>query len=338
MPAHHFHYPHPFALECGTVLPGFDLAYETGGQLSPTRDNVVWVCHALTGSPSVPSWWPRLFDPGGVFDPGEYCWICANMLGSCYGSTYALSAEPITGSPWYHGFPALSNRDMVRAFDLLRQHLALPSIEVLIGASMGGQQVLEWACEQPTVFEYLIPIATNAQHSPWGIAFNEAQRMAIMADPSWAMNDAQAGLKGLQAARAIGMISYRSYQTFAQTQAETDASKLDDYRAASYQRYQGEKLSQRFDAFAYWTLSKAMDSHHLGRGRGSLTQALGRIQARTLVIGVTSDLLFPFQEQQLLAQHIGGASLLAIDSIYGHDGFLVEVDVLDEQIAEWLQS
>lgn len=336
MAAHRFHHSAPFPLECGAVLPGFELVYHTGGQLAANRDNVVWVCHALTGSPDVPQWWPHLFDEGGVFGPESHFWICANMLGSCYGSTYALSVKPETGKPWFHEFPLLTNRDIVRAFDLLRRHLELPQIEVLIGGSMGGQQALEWAVQRPEVFRQLIPIATNAQHSPWGIAFNEAQRMAIAADPTWPQNHPKAGIQGLKAARAIGMISYRSYETFARTQQDSPVAGLSDFRAASYQRYQGEKLSQRFDAFAYWTLSRAMDNHHLGRGRDGIEATLQQVQARSLVIGVTSDLLFPLHEQEYLAQHLPDATLLPIDSIYGHDGFLVETQAIGQGIAQWL--
>ena len=336
MPQHHFVHPDPFPLACGAVLPGFTLAYETGGTLSPQRDNVVWVCHALTGSPSVPQWWPRLFEAGGVFAPDRHFWICANMLGSCYGSTYALSPHPETGQPWYHDFPPLTNRDIVRAFDLLRQHLGFQQIHMLMGGSMGGQQALEWAYLRPEVFERLVPIATNARHSPWGIAFNETQRMAIAADATWAERHPKAGQQGLQAARAVGMLSYRAYQTFAHTQPDPDDAPLNQYRAASYQRYQGHKLTLRFDAFAYWTLSLAMDSHHLGRDRGGVAAALARLQARTLVIGVASDLLFPVAEQELLARHIPGAELAVIDSIYGHDGFLVETEALGQTLQGWM--
>lgn len=335
MPARRFVYPHPFPLESGEVLPGFELAYQTGGNLAATHSNLIWVCHALTGNAAVPTWWPHLFEKGGVFGPEQHAWICANMLGSCYGSTYALSTNPDTNQPWYHTFPLLTNRDIVRAFDLLREHLGIKRVHTLIGGSMGGQQALEWAYLRPDVFERLIPLATNAQHSPWGIAFNETQRMAIMADATWQTDHPNAGTEGLKAARAIGMLSYRAYETFAQTQADPSAEQLDEYRAASYQRYQGEKLTRRFDAFAYWTLSKAMDNHHLARGRGSMEEALAQIRARTLVISIGSDILFPPAEQALIAQHIPGASLLTVDSHYGHDGFLVETKTIDAAIRTW---
>ncbi len=335
---HYFTYSEPFQLETGAILPGFTLAYDMGGAFGKAGKPVVWVCHALTGHSQVPEWWPQLFDQGGVFDPDEYGWICANMLGSCYGSTNALSPHPETELPWFHDFPELTNRDMVRAFDLLRQHLGLEKVEILMGGSLGGQQALEWAILQPEVFQHLIPIATNAQHSPWGIAFNETQRMAIASDPTWKEDQPDAGKEGLKTARAIAMLSYRSYPTYEMKQAETDLEKIGDYRASSYQRYQGDKLSQRFNAFTYWALSQAMDSHHLGRGRGGVEKALAQIKAQTLVIGVDSDLLFPLTEQELIARHIPQAKLAVIHSQYGHDGFLVEMDQLDAAIRGWLNK
>src|SRR5690606_30844239 len=156
-----------------------------------------------------------------------------------------------------------------------------------------------------------------------------AQRLAIEADVTWKENDARAGMEGLKAARAIGMISYRHYNTFGKTQQEKSADKIDDFRASSYQRYQGQKLANRFNAYTYWLLSKTMDSHHVGRGRKSAEEALKQIKARTLVIGINSDLLFPVEEQRYLADHIQQSTLELIDSLYGHDGFLVEFEKLN---------
>ena len=251
------------------------------------------------------------------------------MLGGCYGSTGHLSLNTATGKPFFHSFPLLTNRDVVGAFNLLRQELKIEKIHTLLGGSLGGQQVLEWAIQQPEVFEHIIPMACNAVHSPWGIAFNEAQRMAIAADPTWKENDQRAGSEGLKAARAIGMISYRHYETFNQTQAEKSNDKLDEFRAATYQRYQGDKLVNRFNAFSYWTLSKMMDSNNVGRNRVSVKDALATIKAKTLVIAIDSDILYPPVEQKFLAEYIPNAQLKEITSLYGHDGFLVEFDQLD---------
>ncbi|MEL6673477.1 MAG: homoserine O-acetyltransferase [Bacteroidota bacterium] len=327
----------PFELESGAVLPGIHIQYATAGQLNEARDNVIWVCHALTGNAVVTDWWSQLFGAGKIFDPDRFFIICANMLGSCYGSTYALSPRAEGEDPWYHDFPLLTNRDIARGFDLLRRHLGLEKIHLSIGSSLGGQQLLEFAYLQPEVFQHIVPIATNAKHSPWGIAFNEAQRMSIAADASWKEQNPAAGMEGMKAARATALLSYRGYDTYEKTQTDAE-EKWDDFRASSYQRYQGEKIARRFDAFAYWTLSKAMDSHDIGRGRGGAKAALGQIPARALVIGVSSDLLFPVAEQKFLAEHLPQATYAEIDSIYGHDGFLVEMDQLNGILLDFLAS
>lgn len=318
----------PLLLESGATLPGFELGYTTTGTLNADGNNVVWVCHALTGNAQPDEWWPELVGPGKLLNPSRYFIVCANMLGGCYGSTGPLSAHPETGTPWYHQFPVLSNRDMVQAFQLLQAHLGIRRIGLLLGGSMGGQQALEWAVTQPHAVERLLLLATNAQHSPWGIAFNESQRMAIEADASWQQSSAEAGKQGLKVARAIGMLSYRTWQIYNERQAEASDEKLGNYRAATYQQYQGQKLADRFNAFTYYRLSQAMDSHHIGRGRGGAEAALQKVKANTLVIGVDSDILFPVEEQTFLARHIPHARLEIISSLYGHDGFLVEATAI----------
>lgn len=335
---HIFKYPNTFELESGKSLSGFQLQYTTFGNLNTDKSNVVWVCHALTGSSNFTDWWKELFREGAFFDPEEYFIIAANALSGCYGSTGPLSLNPETQKSYYHDFPQLTNRDIVRAFDLLREELGFASIHTLIGGSLGGQQVLEWAIQKPTTFQHIVPIACNAFHSPWGIAFNEAQRMAIESDHTWKENDHQAGINGLKTARAIGMISYRHYQTYQSTQSEKSIDKTDGFRAASYQRYQGQKLAGRFNAFTYWYLSKAMDSHHIGRDRNSVEDALQQISARTLVVGIDSDILFPIEEQKFLADHIPDASLRVITSRYGHDGFLVEFNQLNEILTTFYKN
>ncbi len=333
-----FHFASEFKLETGGTLPGFQLKYTTLGQLNRDRNNVIWICHALSGSSDFTDWWKDLFTEGTPFDPRDYFIICANTLGGCYGSTGPLSINPKTSKPFYHAFPEITNRDVVRSFDLLREHLGINKVHTLLGGSLGGQQVLEWAILQPNVFERIVPIATNAFHSPWGIAINEAQRMAIEADATWKENDTRAGANGMKAARAVGMISFRTYNTYRQTQQEKTAEKTDDYRAASYQRYQGQKLANRFNAFTYWTLTKMMDSHHVGRGRTSLEAALKTIKAKTWVIGIDTDLLFPLSEQQFLANHIPNAKLDTITSLHGHDGFLVEFEQFKQSVRKFLKA
>jgi homoserine O-acetyltransferase/O-succinyltransferase len=333
-----FYFNEPFELELGGALPDFHLRYTTVGKLNATRDNVIWVCHALTGNSDFTTWWKELFTADSPLDPEKYFIVCANMLGSCYGSTGPFSANVETGGIYFHSFPTLTNRDVVRAFTLLRKSLGIYSIHTLIGGSLGGQQVLEWAILEPEIFEHLVPIATNAQHSSWGIAFNEAQRMAIAADASWKENDFLAGSEGLKAARAIGILSYRTYDTFQQTQAEELPETTDNFKASTYQQYQGKKLTKRFNAFSYWTLSKMMDSHNVGRNRGGVEEALKRIKAKTLVVGVDSDILFPVQEQLLVAESIPSADLQTIQSLYGHDGFLVEFQQLKEILRKFYKT
>ncbi|HZX74821.1 MAG TPA: homoserine O-acetyltransferase [Cyclobacteriaceae bacterium] len=335
---HIFHYTEDFTLEGGGVLHGFQLKYTTLGSLNSDRNNVIWICHALTGSSDFTDWWKDLFSERTPFDPREYFIICANVLGGCYGSTGPLSLNPKTGKPYFHQFPTLTNRDVVSAFDLLRQQLKINQVHTLLGGSLGGQQALEWAILQPTVFRNVIPIACNAFHSSWGIAFNEAQRMAIASDATWKENDERAGSEGMKAARAIAMLSFRTYETYGQTQVERNIDKLDDFRAASYQRYQGEKLAKRFNAYTYWLVTKLMDSHQVGRGRGSAKEALGRIKANVLVVGIDSDLLFPLEEQKFLADSIPNAQLTVISSLYGHDGFLVEFDVFKKTVRDFLKQ
>jgi len=334
---HIFQTTEPFLLESGTILPGFHLAYSTLGTLRADASNVVWIFHALTANSDPSEWWPGLVGEGRLFDPVEHFIICVNMPGSCYGSIGPLSENPGTGKPWYHGFPFFTPRDMVRAYRLLQEELGIRRIHVGIGGSMGGQQLLEWAIEDPDLFGHIVPIATNAVHSAWGRAFNASQRMCIEADASWPSEDPEAGLKGMEVARSVALISYRNYHTYAATQADPDEA-LEDFRSESYQRYQGLKLSRRFNAFSYYMLSKGMDAHNVGRGRGGAAAALSRIRARTLVIAVDSDLLFPPAEQAFIAGHVPEARLETIHSLYGHDGFLLEFDKIGRLIRPFVNS
>ncbi len=328
----------PFPLEAGGVLPEIEIFYHTYGALSPSKDNVIWVCHALTGNSDASDWWSGLIGEGRLFDTSTYFIVCANNLGSCYGTTGPGSLNPATGAPYGLDFPEITIRDMVRAHQQLADHLGIDRIHAALGGSMGGQQVLEWAIMQPDRLDHAVLLASNAQHSPWGIAFNEAQRMAILADATLGSGSPEAGRKGLEAARAIAMLSYRSYEAYRLSQSETDTDKMGDYRASSYQRYQGYKLWKRFDPLSYLALSKAMDSHHVGRRRGSVQSALSAVKARTLVVGIDSDLLFPVREQELIAQWVPGARLEVIPSDYGHDGFLVEFQTIAPVIRAFLME
>ncbi|MCC9166328.1 homoserine O-acetyltransferase MetX [Pontibacter harenae] len=329
---HTYHYPNQFTLESGETLPEFQLAYTTYGRLNEDRSNVVWVCHALTGNSDFADWWDGLFGEGKVYDPAEWFVICANSLGGCYGSTGPLSVNPETQQPYYHSFPQLTNRDIVAAFELLRQELGFEKVHTLLGGSLGGQHALEWAILKPKVFERLIHVASNARHSAWGIAFNESQRMAIRVDPTWATDTDTAGQEGLKTARAIAMLSYRHYNCYELSQQEPGNSITDNFRAASYQVYQGEKLAKRFNAYTYWVLSKAMDSHNVGRDRGGIEAALKRVKAKALFIGVDTDILFPVEEQRFMHAHVQDSSIAIVKSNSGHDGFLLETGQLSNII------
>jgi len=332
--AHSFTIYSGLSLENGDYLTEPTIAYHTYGD--PTKP-VVWVCHALTANSDVFDWWAGLFGPTDDFNPQDYFIVCANVLASCYGTSGPLTKNPVTGQPYFHAYPQISIRDMVVAHEALRRHLGISSIHLLLGGSLGGQQALEWAIQQPAVIEQLVLIATNARHSAWGIAFNEAQRMAIEADASWAESQPQAGEAGMRAARATALLSYRNYGTYGQFQTDSEAL-LQHFRASTYQRYQGEKLARRFNAFSYYRLSQAMDTHHVGRNRASVEAALATVEARTLVVGISSDLLFPPAEQQFLARHITGAEYREIDSDYGHDGFLIETRQLSDILATFLEG
>jgi homoserine O-acetyltransferase len=326
----------PFLLESGAVLPRLQVRYHCYGLPPASASKIVWVCHALTANSDVFSWWPGLFGQHDLFSPEEYTIICANVIGSPYGSTSPLHQREPGEEPWYYDFPLITIRDMVKAHELLRQHLGIHKIHLAIGGSMGGQQVLEWAIQQPDVFDYIAVLASNAVHSAWGRAFNESQRMAIEADGTWGQLQPDAGRKGLATARSIAMLSYRHYITYEATQ-EDAPDTMDQYRAASYQRYQGEKLARRFNAFSYWRLSQAMDSHDVGRQRGGVAIALGTIKAQTLVIGIATDVLFPVSEQEFLSLHIPDARFVSIPSLYGHDGFLIETSTISHHLKDFLK-
>jgi homoserine O-acetyltransferase/O-succinyltransferase len=326
----------PFPLESGEVLESITLAYTTYGNLNPARDNVIWIIHALTANANPLEWWAGLVGPGKPLDPERYFIVCANNLGSCYGSTGPGSIRPSTGQIYGPNFPLVTIRDMVKGYQLLQKHLGIHQIALGIGGSMGGQQLLEWAIIDPGLFRKIGLLATNARHSAWGIAFNATQRMAMEADPTFESHHPEAGATGMEIARAIGMLSYRCYQTYQQSQTDTD-DRVDEFRASSYQAYQGRKLRLRFQPHAYYALTKAMDSHHVGRGRGPMEDVLKSITAQALVLGIDSDVLFPVSEQRFLAQHIPGAIYQEISSLYGHDGFLVEFDALQPIINHFLQ-
>jgi len=335
----YFNYNKNFDLESGQYLPGITVAYNTYGELNDAKDNAIWVCHALTANSNPIEWWPNMIGENEAFDTKKYFIVCANILGSCYGSTGPLSIDPRTGQPYYHQFPLITVRDMVKAHRLLCDHLGIKKIKILAGGSMGGYQVLEWCSEQPSLIEQMIIVSSSARESAWGIAIHTSQRLAIEADTTWGEPSDHAGKKGLKAARAFGMITYRNYITYSATQTDFDDKKLDDFKASSYINYQGEKLVKRFNAYSYWYLTKAMDSHNLARGKNiSLDVVLKSLTQSALIIGIRSDILCPIEEQKFLSKNILNSDLVEIDSTYGHDGFLVETKQISAHIKSWMNK
>lgn len=331
MNKHFFTYRQPLQLESGQLLPSVDVVYHTYGKLKSDRSNVIWICHALTANSDVSDWWNSLVGEGKTYDPANYFIVCSNIIGSCYGSSGPLTINPDTKLPYYSSFPQVTIRDMVNVHIILRKHLGLEKINTIIGGSMGGYQAIEWALMEPSIFNKMVLVATGAQESAWGIAIHTAQRFAIEADDTWNEHRQNAGAKGLKAARAIGMLTYRNYEAFVKAQTD-DEHKLDNFKASSYLNYQGEKLVKRFNTYSYWLLGKAMDSHNIARNRGTLENILKSIRLNTLIIGISSDHLCPVAEQRLMALHIPNSKFVEIDSPYGHDGFLIEGKLIGEAI------
>ncbi|MEN8235242.1 MAG: homoserine O-acetyltransferase [Actinomycetota bacterium] len=325
-----------FLLEEGGTLDNVRVAYRTWGE---PRSNATLVCHALTGSADADDWWQGLFGPGRVLDPGKSFIVSANVLGSCYGTTGPASTKPERLSPYGPGFPTVTIRDMVRLQAALLDHLGIDRLDLVIGGSMGGMQVLEWAIEYPERVDAIVPIGVGPSQSPWSIALSEAQRSAIKGDSRFRggrYRPERPPRAGLATARQIAMCSYRSPQNFnARFPRNGDLASFD---VQSYLRYQGDKLVDRFDANAYLTLIAAMDTHDVGRGRGPAAEVLGRVRTPALVVAISSDVLYPVAEVAALTASMGNAELAILDAPHGHDSFLVETERLNELVVGWLES
>lgn len=322
-------YNKPFPLERGGELPSLTIAYHTYGTLNERRDNAIWVCHALTANSDVADWWPHTVEEGCFLDPSKWFVVCANIIGSCYGSTGPLSVNPETGTPYYDKFPGLTIGDLARAHSLLADHLKLDHIHALVGSSVGGFQAIEWVCREPHRFNRIALIATDAKASPWTIAIDETQRMAIKADATYGEPRPDAAMAGLAAARAIGLLTYRGGEGYNRTQQNRTDTPEGCHRACTYQQYQGEKLCRRFNAYSYVTILDTFDTHDVGRGRGSVATALGAIDIPAMVVGITTDMIFTPAEIRALASMLPRATYQEINSPFGHDGFLVEHDQLN---------
>lgn len=314
----------PFDLECGGRFEkGIVIAYHTYGSLNEERNNVIWVCHALTANSNVSEWWSGLFGDDNVFDPSKYFIVCANILGSCYGTTGPRSIDPQKNQPYGMSWPLVTVRDWVKAHELLRRYLGIEEIYLCIGGSCGGHQVLEYALMVPELIRHLGLLVTSPRETSWVIASHEAQRMAMETDPTLHDNENHSGAKGMQTARGIALLGYRTIESYIETQTDDD-HKLENLRVSSYIRYQGEKLVKRFYAHCYYHLTKSLDTHHIGRDRGPINEVLRSIRIPATVIGIYSDRLIPVSQQELLVRHMPASKFHAVESLYGHDGFLIE--------------
>lgn len=329
--------PEPFTLECGGTLHEITVAYHTWGVLNAARDNTVLVCHALTGSADVSAWWPGMLGVGRALDPTRDFILCSNALGGCYGSTGPADINPVTGRRYGGTFPSVTVRDMVQVQARLLDALGIEKLALVIGGSLGGMQVLEWAALYPERVAAIVAIGCSARQSPWAIGWSEVQRKAIFADPNWNggnYSPASPPAVGLAAARAIAMLSYRHWQGL---KARFGRKRRDDGRfdIESWLQHHGEKLVHRFDAASYVTLTRAMDSHDLGRRRGGWRNVLSAMDVPTLVVGIPTDILYPPEEQQELAVLLPRAQLEWLHSPHGHDAFLIETATLNRLLTEF---
>ncbi|MDD4587803.1 MAG: homoserine O-acetyltransferase [Heliobacteriaceae bacterium] len=355
--------PTEMVLESGRRFGPITVAYETYGELNAERSNAVLIAHALTGdhhaagkyhpADKVAGWWDPLIGPGKPFDTDRFFVIGVNILGGCSGTTGPASIDPATGRPYGMTFPVYTVRDMVRVQRELLAHLGIDRLLCVAGGSMGGMQVLEWAVTYPEMVDGIIPIATSGRMTAMGIAFNEIMRQTIMLDPGWQNGDYYPGTgpaKGLAIARMLGMVTYRSDESFAvrfgRRMADTRSTvyyRFDNsFEIENYLHYQGEKLVRRFDANTYLYICKAMDLYDLGRDRGGIEPALSRIRAKTLFIGVNTDWLYPpryiIEMADIMARFKQEVAYWELESPHGHDAFLIEFEQVRPVIAGFVND
>lgn len=321
----------PFTLECGESFDSLTICYSTYGQLNNDASNVIWVCHALTADANPKDWWQGIVGEHDLYNPDDYFIVCANIIGSPYGSTSPLNCEV---EKRFADFPVVSIRDNIKAFIELRKYLRIVKIHTIIGGSMGGHQAMEWAIIEPNIFKHLIMLATSAVLSPWATAFNQSQRLAILADTTWGEHTKYSASNGLKAARSIALLSYRNNIAYNSTQPDKFAFDKET-KVISYQNYQGKKLVERFGAYSYFALTKTMDSHDIGRNRGGVEKALKIIKAKTLVLCINTDVLFPLSDAKQMVDNIKGVKLNIVNSDFGHDGFLIETELITQCIKKF---
>lgn len=350
------------SLECGRTLPELDVAYETYGELSPAGDNVIFICHALTGDAHVagvlgtpdgpPGWWDEMIGPGRGIDTTYYHVVCANILGGCRGTTGPSSIDPGTGKPYGAAFPPISVADIVDVHMRLLQHLGITELAAVIGGSFGGMQVLDWAIRYPDQVKRAICIASAASLSSQALAFDIVGRSAITDDPDWQGGDyADTGrvpASGLALARKIGHITYLSPELmsdkFGRKRQAGDRQPAtgfqSDFAVESYLAYQGTKFVGRFDANSYLHITAAMDDYDIAQQYGSLESAFRAIEAKLLIVALSADWLFPAEQSRELANTLlragKAASYCLLHAPHGHDAFLVDIEHLAEVLRAFL--
>jgi homoserine O-acetyltransferase len=354
----------PFVLEGGGMLRDVCVAYETWGELSPAGDNAILLCHALTGDSHAvgglgpghptPGWWDALVGPGKAIDTDRWFVVCANVLGGCQGTTGPASPHPDDGKPYGSRYPVVTIRDMVRAENVVAQHLGIHQWLAVVGGSMGGMQVLEWGVMYPDRVGALVPIATAAAASAQQIGWWSSGRRAIRMDPRWRGGDyydaapGDGPHEGLATARMMSMMTFRSDDVFSARFGRETVEPVDGFtlwqrfQVERYLEYQGDKLVRRFDANSYLILTKAMDLHDLARGRGGYAPAFARLRAPLLSVGIDSDILYPSHQSREIVELATAEGVDAryaeLRSPHGHDAFLIETDQLAEVIGEFLAN
>lgn len=322
-----------WATESGFEFPFVDVAWKSWGTLNEAKDNVVLICHALTGHAAADEWFSGLFDENGSFDFENQFILCVNIPGSCYGSLSAWTENPATKKPYKSSFPLLTIRDMASFHQFVLDEFEISAVEMVLGGSMGGMISLELTLMDSRI-KSAIYMAMGKSHSPWAIGISQAQRMAIFADSRWNNGNYEKEnppLDGISAARAMAMITYRTPENYTQ-KFDRERNEKHQFQVESYLNYQGNKLAGRFDALSYFYLTKAMDSHDVSRNRGGFEEALGKISVPCLVIGISSDALYPINEQKELAVLIPNSEFAEIDSPFGHDAFLIEFEQINQHI------
>lgn len=329
-----------FVTESGFQFENPEVAYKTWGKLNKSRDNVILICHALTGHAAADEWFTGIFGKEKICDPEKQFIICINVPGSCYGSIGPWSTNPATGEPFRSDFPVITIRDMVRFQMLLLDQLNIQGIELVIGGSLGGMQALEFSIMDNRV-QAAVLIAMGKSHTPWAIGISHAQRAAICSDLKWKNGNYDkddAPWQGIAAARMMAMITYRTPEDYNRKFGRKLQNENGQFQVESYLNYQGQKLARRFDALSYVALTKSMDTHDVTRERDEAAKLLKNVTIPVAVIGIDSDHLYPTYEQKELAQLLGNATYNEITSEYGHDAFLIEFDQLNRIIEPFLKN